>query len=228
MNTAVLFLLVMAIVWAAGLYRETKRDEAWQSLADEYGGALVDTGAGWFSNASAKALELNIEGFSLRLDSFWVQSGRSRKFYQRLSVMTDATDKTMLIYKETPLLSDLGKSLGGQDVIVGDAAFDDAFVVKTNIPSWLKGTLGSEHGRRARRAHLNARAEGVLLKEDGMLECQRRGRGGDAATCRAQIELALGYAHALSPAASLSATATQPELTTDADTFSEPPDGTAW
>ena len=102
------------------------------------------------THTSSGRLEGLYNGFAV---SVMYQSGRVAK-----TEITTRFNKPMpnglRIYRETAILSDIGKFLGGQDIQTQDAVFDDTFIVKGQPEAHVEKLLT----RRVRAAIIRANA----------------------------------------------------------------------
>lgn len=80
-------------------------------------------------------------GRTLRFFSFTTGSGKSRQVWQALGLSCANPHGLTLQLGSQNFLSAIGTMLGMQDVQVGDAAFDQRFVVKTSDPDYLRAAL---------------------------------------------------------------------------------------
>jgi hypothetical protein len=104
------------------------KEKVWQHLCDEIGADFFDGGL-W----KRDKVQLRVaDAWTITLDVFSVQHGKTRKKYTRLRVpFVTLDDFRFLIYRKG-LFTDLGKLLGVQDIEVGDPEFDEAFVIQAN------------------------------------------------------------------------------------------------
>jgi hypothetical protein len=105
-------------------------------------------------------------GRAVRFFTFTTGSGKSRQTWQACGVRCENPQGFTFQLGTQNALSRLGTILGMQDVQVGDAAFDERFVVKTNDADFLRAALLPE----VRAALLRcwaSRATGAHVKLDG-------------------------------------------------------------
>ncbi|HEY2346120.1 MAG TPA: hypothetical protein VGH80_09585 [Xanthomonadaceae bacterium] len=111
-----------------GLWRDIfgpGQDEAWGALAKQIGADY--TPGGW---AKAGRIDLRKDGYIITLDVYTVSTGKSSTSYTRMrSPFRNTRGMAMNIYRKS-ILTGLGKLMGMQDITVGDALFDDHFVVQ--------------------------------------------------------------------------------------------------
>jgi hypothetical protein len=120
-----------------------RREAVWAEAARRLDGGFFP--GSLFSPARSMGIVATIEGVEVCIDCPTVPRGRARATYTRTSAPAEAPAVfTMRIYEES-LLSTLGKKLGMQDVVVGDARFDELFVVKASdeamARAWLVPTV---------------------------------------------------------------------------------------
>jgi len=130
--------------------RKTNRWDAWRRLAVALGGTYVE--AGFFK---PDRVEVGRGGFTIVLDAF----SADKVAYTRLRADFVSLDGLRLRLYPRGVLSDLATSLGMQDVEVGDAAFDRAFVIKGNDEGKLRALLGE----RGLRELISAQRDVVVL-----------------------------------------------------------------
>ena len=114
-------------------------------------------------------------GRVVRFFTFTTGSGKSRQTWQACGVRCENPQGLTFQLGTQNALSRLGVLLGMQDVEVGDAAFDQRFVVKTNAPDFLRAALLPEvraallecWGSRAAGAHVKLAGNEVVYAENG-------------------------------------------------------------
>lgn len=186
----VMFAVVLTIVAVVGYFSTNRRRSFWRLLEQRMGGQLFISD-GLFSS-SEDYLDVPIDGFTVRLDFYVVSHGKSSTTYQRVIVQCPAHClETATIYRETPLFSSIGKAFGGQDIIVNDPDFDEAFIIKSGDSDWLIQALSYE----AKQLHLQQRHMRMEL-DAGSLRITRVGLTFDEASVMAQMHLAAAYAKA--------------------------------
>lgn len=105
----------------------SNRDEIWRQLSDEIGGEFVE---GSFTKSSR--VKVQIKEWVVTLDTFTVSTGNSSTTYTRMRAPYVNPDQFRFTIYRRSVFSNLGKLLGMQDVCIGEAAFDDAFIIKAN------------------------------------------------------------------------------------------------
>ena len=114
-------------------------------------------------------------GRAVRFFTFTTGSGKSRQTWQACGVRCENPQGLTFQLGTQNALSQLGVLLGMQDVQVGDAAFDQRFVVKTNDPDFLRAALLPEvrtallqcWGARATGSHVKLAGNEVVYAENG-------------------------------------------------------------
>lgn len=116
------------------------KEKIWRDLCAEIGADFIDGGF-WKGD---KVRLLVADAWTITLDVFSVQQGKTRKKYTRLRVpFVTLDDFRFLIYRKG-LFSGLGKMLGIQDVEVGDPEFDEAFIIKGNNEAKVRALFANE------------------------------------------------------------------------------------
>lgn len=177
-------ILFAVIRWARAQARSSV--EVWRAVADEVGGQHFDAEGPWYKRRPMR-IEASVGGVPLIVDSYVVSSGNSQTTYTR--VKTDvAAPHEFRIYKEHAL-SSLGKALGFQDATIGDSAYDDKFIIKSDDPVWLADWLNA----RFRELHL-CHPEVSLQLDGGELTAIRVGLIRDRHELRAQMDVLVACA----------------------------------
>jgi hypothetical protein len=105
----------------------SNRDEIWRQLSHEMGGEFVE---GSFTKSSR--VKVQIKEWVVTLDTFTVSTGNSSTTYTRMRAPYVNPDQFRFTIYRRSVFSNLGKLLGMQDVSIGEAAFDEAFIIKAN------------------------------------------------------------------------------------------------
>ncbi len=101
------------------------RDEIWRQLSDEIGGEFVE---GSFTRSSK--VEVRIKEWLVTLDTYTVSTGKSSTTFTRMRAPYVNPDHFRFSIYRRNIFSNLGKALGMQDIVIGEPAFDDAFIIK--------------------------------------------------------------------------------------------------
>jgi hypothetical protein len=103
------------------------REEIWRQLSTLVHGHYVDGGF-WHGDK----VQATHGSWTVTLDRHVVSTGKVTIVYTRIRApYVNPSRFRFRIYRRS-LFSDLGKALGMQDIEVGDAAFDEAFIIKGN------------------------------------------------------------------------------------------------
>ena len=123
------------------IFRASK-DPIWEQLARELGGKMVQ-GDFWEGD---KVIARH-RRWVVTLDTFAISAAKTRTLYTRLRAPYENADGfRFTVYRKNPL-SDVGKLLGMQAVLTGDAAFDEGFIVKSNEEAKVWTLLSNAHIR---------------------------------------------------------------------------------
>jgi hypothetical protein len=114
------------------------KQEIWQMFSEQVGGQLVD--GGFFGSDK---VEVRYRDWIVTLDTHSSGSGKDSHTHTRFRAPYLNRDGFAFeIYRES-LFSPLGRMLGMQDVQIGDPAFDDNFVIKTNDEAKVRALLAN-------------------------------------------------------------------------------------
>jgi hypothetical protein len=108
------------------------RDEIWKLLADEIN-ARHEPGAWWKPGRVVAA----VGPWQITLD---VQEAENYAVTRLRAPFANPSGFRFRIYR-TSVFSDLGKMLGMQDIVIGDPAFDDAFIIQGNDERHVRALL---------------------------------------------------------------------------------------
>ncbi|MBX7184088.1 MAG: DUF3137 domain-containing protein [Vicinamibacteria bacterium] len=101
------------------------REEIWRQLSAEVDGRYVEGGF-W----KGDKVEATHHAWTVTLDQYVVSTGEVTIPYTRLRApYVNPSEFRFRIYRRTKL-SGLGKMMGMQDIEIGDAAFDEAFIIQ--------------------------------------------------------------------------------------------------
>jgi hypothetical protein len=103
------------------------KEEVWQQLCREIGAEFV---AGGFWRGSK--VQARVGPWIITLDTHTVSTGEHSQTYTRIRAPFVNPDGFRFTIYRKGLLSDLGKLLGMQDIVVGDPEFDEAFIIQGN------------------------------------------------------------------------------------------------
>lgn len=160
------FLMVLVPVVAFGflyllhLQREKKR-RAWARVAERCGMSLS---VGGFFGKDTIAGE--VQGQDILVDTFTTSSGKNQQTWTRVQAR-GAMPSSIKIGREG-VLSSLGKMFKGDDIQIGDAAFDDAMLIRGP-----ERTLRALLDLPARRLLMSSLQDPRLAVTDGTVRWQR-------------------------------------------------------
>jgi hypothetical protein len=113
-------------------------EEIWGQLCDETDCELVRNGR-W----NGFKVRLHVKPWTIVLDKHTVSDGESSTTYTRMRVpFLNPAGFRFQITRKGPL-SGLAKMLGMQDIEVGDAEFDEAFIIKSNDEATVRELLAN-------------------------------------------------------------------------------------
>ena len=118
------------------------QEEIWQQLAAELG-ASYESGY-WTGGKVAIAYGQ----WTITLDSYTVSTGESQHTYTRFRAPYVNPDGFRFGIYRRHLFTDLAKWLGMQDIDVGDAPFDEAFVIQASDEQQVRALLADDSIRR--------------------------------------------------------------------------------
>lgn len=122
---------------------QSLKSEIWRQFSDQIGGEFVENVP--FETMKVLTRHLN---WTITLETFRELIGENFQTYTRMRVpFVNKNGICFTIYRQG-FFSKLGKLFGMQDVDVGDAAFDKAFVIKGNDESALRLLFANETIRR--------------------------------------------------------------------------------
>ena len=98
-----------------------------------------------------------------------VTGGRNNTTYARIKVATENPAGLKLAFSRESVLGRVGKSLGMQDVQVGDEHFDRLFLVKCSNPEFIKTALLPEIRERLCKVWEAHKSQGTIKLEDDAL-----------------------------------------------------------
>jgi hypothetical protein len=113
-------------------------EEIWRQLCAEIGAQYVEGGF-WKGNK----VRATHGPWTITLDTYTVSDGKTSVAYTRMRApFVDPEGFRFTVYRKG-VFSDIGKWLGMQDIEIGDEAFDEDFILKSNEESKLRELLGS-------------------------------------------------------------------------------------
>ncbi len=197
METLFPILLVGGLVFAAVYHAHVRRKEreAWGSSAQRLG-AFFDPGAFLFGGPSIRG---TLDGVSFLVKRFHRSTGKNSIPYTRILAWVDDPKgrriPKQLVLGADGVLAALAKTLGGEDLVVGDRTFDDAVRVRGPRGAVLAGLTPA-----ARELAAGLVDQHASLVEDGNVRVERRGRMTDPAQLEALVRRAVRLAGELAHA----------------------------
>jgi hypothetical protein len=112
------------------------QNEVWGDLARQIGADFTE--AGWFKRGR---VDLHAKNHTITLDTFDVGGGETSSTYTRMRApFRNGSGLTMNIFRDNTFAR-LGKLVGMQDIVIGDAFFDNAFVIQGQPEARIKAFL---------------------------------------------------------------------------------------
>ncbi|CAF1117690.1 unnamed protein product [Didymodactylos carnosus] len=113
------------------------KNDAWRQFSQEIGADFVDLGF-WKGNS----VQAHIGPWTIHLDIHHVSTGKSVIEYTRIRApfVSNVEDFHFEIYRKG-VFSGLRKALGMQDIAIGDAVFDEEFIIKGNNKAHIRELL---------------------------------------------------------------------------------------
>lgn len=103
------------------------QEEIWSQFAEEIDGEFVNQGA-W----KTKKIITNFENWDIIIDTYTVSSGKSSTTYTRIRAPYINKDDFRFKINRSSVFSNIGKTFGMQDVLIGHPDFDENFIIKGN------------------------------------------------------------------------------------------------
>ena len=129
-------------------------EEVWGQLCKETPCELVQNGR-W----KGSKVKLHVEPWTIVLDKHTVSDGENSTTYTRMRApFLNPAGFRFQIYRKGPF-SGLAKMLGMQDIEVGDAEFDEAFIIKSNDEATVREFLANPMIRQSIQALPRVRLE---------------------------------------------------------------------
>jgi hypothetical protein len=147
----------IATEWRRRLFGLNYND-VWAALAREIDGR--HSAGGWWSHGKVVA---DVGAWQITLDKHVVSTGKSHITYTRLRAPFVSNGGLRFDIYRKGVFSDLGKLLGMQDIEVGDAPFDEDFIVKGNDEPTVRRLLADPALRALLRAQPTLRLQ---VKDD--------------------------------------------------------------
>ena len=183
------FVLIVATAVVFARRQRARVYAAWNALAVRLGGVFVPVSGSWWRRQSGR-VEATIGEVVVTLDHYTVSHGNSSTTYSRTRVETPCRHR-LTVYRES-VFSGIGKVFGMQDLLVGDSAYDDRFVIKSDDEAWARKVLNKV----LRRAHLDAPKLKLEIK-DGRVETVQVGFDYDVDDLERRMRLTAALATAV-------------------------------
>jgi hypothetical protein len=125
------------VTFLQNLFRSSTQ-EIWRQLCDEIGAQYVE--GGFWKGDKVQATH---GPWTITLDTYAVSDGKTSTVFTRMRApFADPEGFRFTVYRKG-IFGDMGKWLGMQDIEIGDEAFDQDFILKSNQESKLQELLGS-------------------------------------------------------------------------------------
>jgi hypothetical protein len=115
------------------------REEIWRQLSEEMGARLIEGGFG-----KGDKVEVTHRDWIVTLDTYVVSTGKTVVVFTRMRAPYVNPDGFRFKIYRKGVFSGIGKFLGMQDIEIGDAAFDEAFIIKSTDESRVRTLLSNE------------------------------------------------------------------------------------
>ena len=162
----------LSIWWAirAGTKQREQVAARFRGAAESLG-ADFDPGEASFFRQRPPSLSLTAEGTRVLVDSYVVSSGKSSTTFSRVRCPWALQPGPALHVRKEHVFHGIGKALGMQDLVVGDASFDEAYVIKGPDPATLRRVVDADTRQallfQLPRWELRADSEEVVMKRIG-------------------------------------------------------------
>jgi hypothetical protein len=131
--------------------RMEKTRRAWEEAARTLGARFDPIGGPWYRRTPAQ-IQAELDGTRVLVDHFTVSTGKTSTTYTRARGYGAEPGALRISVVPERGLAALGKTLGAQDIELGDAAFDEHFVVKSSDEPFARAWLAGEFVAYARGA----------------------------------------------------------------------------
>jgi hypothetical protein len=185
-----MLLLVPLFIWA---HHKSKQlsiavDEAWSEAAETLGGSFVPAETRFFGS-TPRRIRATVSGIDVEVDHYTVRTNKTSTTYTRLIAGARAPGGLEIRVTGASFLTPLATALGFQDVTIGAASFDEAYVVKANDVEaarvWLNGTV---------RKRIVAAAKYGFALEDGSVKAVAVGLEKNAADILTVVRAVVAFA----------------------------------
>ena len=139
------------------LFGPSKR-AVWNQLAQQVNGTFVE--GGFFGRDKVVA---TTDHWTVTLDTYTVSTGKSSASYTRMRAPYINKDGFRFTFYRAGFFTPLGEMLGFSDIKIGEAAFDEAFVLKANDERRVRQLLSNPTVKQLMNAQPRIRVE---VKDD--------------------------------------------------------------
>lgn len=120
--------LIGGLIWW-GMKQTQQRQAVWRDVASKRGGRYLEPRWGLFQSRS-EGIEVRVGHAIVLLDLYVVSTGKSSTTYTRARARFALGAGPVFKVYEEGIFSSIGKALGTQDLELGDARFDEIYMVK--------------------------------------------------------------------------------------------------
>ncbi len=112
-------------------------EEIWKQLAEELKGQFVD--GGWFKHDKVEA---QWNTWTVTMDKYVISTGKVTRVFTRIRAPYINADGFRFRFYRKGIFTGIGKTLGlVQDIEIGEAAFDEQFVIQGNMEDRIRDML---------------------------------------------------------------------------------------
>jgi hypothetical protein len=119
-----------------GTKRRRRRVQLWRDIATEYGG-VYEPSRGYFRRVNEQ-IRAMVRDVAVVVDTYEVSNGKTSATYSRVTAAVAFAGAPGWSVAREGLLASIGKALGGNDIELGDSAFDSAFVLKSESAATMR------------------------------------------------------------------------------------------
>ncbi len=149
---ALAFFVPLAVALMVMAKRQGQRvDAAWLEVADKLDGSYTPERAAWVLAGDPRRIVATVGGRRVVVDHFDTGSGKNRQTHTRITTEATTAPDSRLTVTEAGLFSGLARAVGFQDVAIGDVAFDEKYIIKSDHPGWATLWLNEAVRRKIRR-----------------------------------------------------------------------------
>jgi len=130
------YFFILFVILEIMYYNNKLTEKIWKQFASANGLELKP--AGIFSPPKVTG---TYKGYDYILHIFSMGSKKSSKYTGIKVILPSPTNFELLIYRGDFIFERIAKAIGMQDIDVGDREFDNAFIIKSNMPDVAKTLL---------------------------------------------------------------------------------------